>query len=371
MPDPAALPDLSPLPDALAAYGWDDRVAARFTLLDAPAHRPGRVARVDRGSCLVATADGPVRASPYTLASRRAGLDVALATGDWVALVDDPQEGASIVGVVPRWSAISRKDPEERVTTEQVLAANVDVFAVVCGLDRPLIRNRVERMLSVAWESGALPAVVLTKADLAADLAAVVREAQATAGVGVSVHVTSAVSGEGIDELRALLRPTRTLAVIGPSGVGKSSLVNGIVGADVQSTGAVREADGRGRHTTTTRDLVPVPTGGVLLDTPGLRSLPLWDGTSGVASTFADIEELAAGCRFRDCRHGDEPGCAVRAAVASGALAPRRLESYHKLHRELAALELRQDERARRAAARRFGRMTRDIGKHKPGRDRR
>jgi ribosome biogenesis GTPase len=351
-------------------------VAAGFTLLDSPrsatpAHLRGRVARVDRGSCLVATADGPVRASPYTHASRRAGLDLVPATGDWVALVDDPHEGVAIVGVVPRWSAVGRKDPDERVTVEQVLAANVDVFAVVCGLDRSLVQNRVERMLSVAWESGALPVVVLTKADLAEDLAAVLQEAQAAAGAGVSVLVTSAVSGEGIDELRSRLRPSRTLAVIGPSGAGKSTLVNAIVGTDVQSTGRVRDADGRGRHTTTTRDLVPVPTGGVLLDTPGLRSLPLWDAASGIASTFGDIEELAAGCRFRDCRHEHEPECAVRAAAASGALAPRRLESYHKLHRELAALELRQDERARRAAGRRFGRMTRDIGKQKPRGDRR
>jgi len=346
-------------------------VVARFTLLDVPSHRPGRVARVDRGSCLVATADGPVRASPYTHASRRAGLDGAPATGDWVALVDDPQEGTAVVGVVPRWSAITRKDPDERVTVEQVLAANVDVFAVVCGLDRSLSQNRVERMLSVAWESGALPVVVLTKADLAADLAVVIQEAHAAAGAGVSVHVTSAVCGEGIDELRSLLRPRRTLAVIGPSGAGKSTLVNELVGTDVQSTAAVRQVDGRGRHTTTTRDLVPVPTGGVVLDTPGLRSLPLWNATSGVASTFADIGELATSCRFRDCSHEHEPGCAVQAGAASGALAPRRLESYHKLHRELAALELRQEERARRAAGRRFGRMTRDIGKQKPGRDHR
>ena len=152
-----------------------------------------------------------MRASPYTLASRRAGLDTVPATGDWVAVTDDPDEGVAIVGVVPRWSAFARKDPDERVTVEQVLAANVDVFAVVCGLDRSLVQNRVERMLSVAWESGALPVVVLTKADLAADLAVVVREAREVAGVGVSVHVTSARSGEGIDELRALLLPTRTL----------------------------------------------------------------------------------------------------------------------------------------------------------------
>ena len=354
----------------LVPYGWDDRVGARFTLLDVPVHLPGRVVRIDRGSCLVATADGLVRATPYALVSRRAGLDEDPATGDWVALVDDPQEGPAVIGVVPRWSAISRKDPDVRVTAEQVVAANIDVLAVVCGLDRSLVQNRLERMLAVAWESGALPVVVLTKADVVADLARTVEAAETAAGVGVSVHVTSSVSGEGVDEVRSLLHPQRTLAFIGPSGVGKSSLVNQLVGADVQSTGAVRVTDSRGRHTTSTRDLIPVPSGGVVLDTPGLRSLPLWDAASGVASTFADIEDLAPGCRFRDCKHEHEPGCAVQTAVVSGELGARRLESYHKLVRELAALELRQDERARRAASRRFGRMARDIGKQKPGRDR-
>jgi ribosome biogenesis GTPase len=349
----------------LAPYGWDDRVSARFTLLDVPVHLPGRVVRVDRGSCQVATVDGLVRASPYALASRRAGLEDVPATGDWVALVDDPHEGPAVLGVMPRWSAISRKDADVRVTAEQVLAANVDVLAVVCGLDRSLAQNRVERMLAVAWESGALPVVVLTKADVATDVAGTVAAAEAAAGVGVAVHVTSAVSGEGIDGVRALLQPQTTLAALGPSGAGKSSLVNRLVGADVQSTGDVRVTDRRGRHTTATRDLIPVPSGGVLLDTPGLRSLPLWDAASGVATTFGDIEALAPGCRFRDCRHDHEPGCAVRSAVEAGEIGRRRLESYHKLLRELDALELRQDERARRAAARRFGRMTRDIGKHK------
>jgi ribosome biogenesis GTPase len=340
-------------------------VAARFTLLDVPTDRPGRVVRVDRGSCLVAAGTGLVRADPYALASRRAALDDTPATGDWVALADDPDEGTVLVGIVPRWSSVSRKDPDERIAAEQVLAANIDILAAVCGLDRPFSQNRVERMVAIAWESGALPVVVLTKADLAADLPSDVRDAGAAAGVGVSVHVTSSVTGDGLDALRAVVRPGCTLAVVGPSGTGKSSLVNGLIGADVQATGAVRAADRRGRHTTTSRDLVRVPGGGVLLDTPGLRSLPLWDASAGVAKAFADIEDLAAGCRFRDCRHEREPGCAVRAAAASGELTLRRLESYHKLRRELAALELRQDERARRAASRRFGRMTRDIAKHK------
>jgi ribosome biogenesis GTPase len=353
----------------LASYGWDDRVEARFAVLG-DTDLPGRVVRVDRGSCVVATAAGLRRANPYALASRRAQLDDVPATGDWVALADDPDEGAAVVGIVPRWSAISRKDPDERVTAEQVLAANVDVLAVVCGLDRPLGQNRIERMLAVAWESGALPVVVLAKADVVADPAGAVAAAEEAAGIGVPVHVTSSASGEGIDALRAHLLPCRTLAVIGPSGAGKSSLVNQLVGAAVQTTGPVRVTDRRGRHTTTTRDLLPVPSGGVVLDTPGLRSLPLWDAGGGVAATFADIDDLAVGCRFRDCGHDHEPGCAVQAAVARGAIAARRLDSFHKLRRELASLELRQDERARRAASRRFGRMTRDIGKQKPGRDR-
>lgn len=357
------------MPDALLPYGWGDRVAALYAALDLPGSTPGRVARVDRGSCMVVTDGGFVRASPFGLTSRRAGLTEVPAAGDWVAVAHDPDDDPGVVAVLPRWSAISRKDPDERVTAEQVLAANLDVVAVVCALDRPLVQNRLERMLAAAWESGASPLVLLTKADVAADPAQAVLDAEAAAGA-VTVLVTSKVSGEGIDELRAHLRPSRTLALLGPSGAGKSSLVNRLVGDDVQSTGVVREADARGRHTTTARQLVPVPGGGVLLDTPGLRSLPLWDAESGVAAVFDDVEELAAACRFRDCGHESEPGCAVRAAVASGVLEGRRVESYHKLRRELDALELRQDEQARRAEGRRGSKLIRQVEKLKGPRDR-
>lgn len=353
----------------LAPYGWSDRVAALFATVDVDGAVPGRVTRVDRGSSMVATPAGPVRADPFGVAARRAGLQEVPATGDWVAVVDEPGDGAHVVAVLPRWSAISRKDADERVTAEQVLAANVDVLAVVCALDRPVGSNRIERMLAAAWESGAAPVVVLTKADQAVDPAEARRQAQAAAG-GVPVLLTSTTTGEGVGAVRDLLGRSVTLALLGPSGAGKSSLVNRLVGTDLQSTGAVREADARGRHTTAARHLVPVPGGGVLLDTPGLRSLPLWEAGEGVASTFDDVEALGTGCRFRDCRHAGEPGCAVAEAVAAGSLDVRRLDSYHKLRHELEALELRQDEQARRAAGRRSGRLLKNLYRTRGRRDR-
>ena len=355
---------------ALTAYGWSDRVAALFAAVDAPGAVPGRVVRADRGSALVATAAGTVRADPFGTAARRAGLDTVPVTGDWVA-VAPPAGGdeAAVLAVLPRWSAVSRKDPDVRVTAEQVLAANVDVLAVVCALDRPVGANRIERMLAVAWDSGATPAVVLTKADLAADPDQAVREAEAAAG-GVTVVLTSTATGEGVDDVRALVGPGRTLALLGPSGAGKSSLVNRLAGADVLATSEVREADARGRHTTTARHLVPVPGGGVLLDTPGLRSLPLWDAEAGVAAAFDDVATLAEGCRFGDCRHEGEPGCAVREALDAGTLDPRRFESWAKLRRELDSLEARRDEHARRAAGRRMGKLIRQAYEIRGPRDR-
>jgi ribosome biogenesis GTPase len=355
----------------LAAYGWSDRVAALFAAAadDVPGAVPGRVIRADRGSVLVASPAGTVRADPYGTTSRQAGLDTVPVTGDWVAVAGSDGDEASVVAVLPRWSTISRKDPDERVTAEQVLAANVDVLAVVCALDRPVGGNRIERMLAAAWESGATPVVVLTKADLAADAGEAVREAEAAAG-GVTVVLTSTASGEGVEEVRSLLGATGTLALLGPSGAGKSTLVNRLAGTDVLATSEVREGDARGRHTTTARHLVPVPGGGVLLDTPGVRSLPLWDAEAGVAATFDDVETIAGGCRFGDCRHDGEPGCAVREAVDAGTLDGRRFESWAKLRRELESLEARQDEQARRAAGRRMGRIIKQHYELKGPRDR-
>ena len=324
------------MPDLLAAYGRDDRVDTLFTLVDIPAVQMARVVRVDRGSCLVVTDDGLTRADPHAVASRRAGLEVEPTTGDWVALADQPGSGLAIVAVLPRRSFIARKAPEE----QQAIAANVDVVAITAALDRPVGASRIERSLALVWESGASPVVVLTKADVAPDIEAAVASAEASA-LAIPVIVTSAATGEGTEALAALVRPAGTLAFLGPSGSGKSTLVNRLVGEEVQRTGAVRGLDNRGRHTTTSRELVPLPGGGVLLDTPGLRSLSLSDVSAGMTAAFADIEVLAAGCRFGDCAHRAEPGCAVQSAISVGMLEPRRLDSYRKLERELGRLQRR------------------------------
>ncbi len=245
-----------------------------------------------------------------------------------------------------------------------MLAANVDLVFVVCGLDRPLRPGRIERAVVLAWESAAEPVLVLTKADLAADPASAAEEA-AGACPAAAVHLTAAYTGVGLDGLVATLEGRRTAALLGESGAGKSTLVNALAGEDVLATGAVRAADAKGRHTTTARHLVPLPGGGALIDTPGLRQLGLWSGEEGLAAAFADVEALAAGCRFRDCAHREETGCAVVEAVAGGRLPARRLSGYLKLRRELDHQEGRRAEHESRAAGRRASRMYREVQRAK------
>ena len=341
----------------LSAYGWSDRVAALLSLADAPDHQPARVTRVDRGSVLAATDTQVVRARSHE----------PVVTGDWVTLASDGYDGWDVADVLPRWSTLSRVDPKPGGMEEQVLAANVDLVAVVSALDRPVVENRIERMLAFAWQAGSTPIVVLTKADVAPDLDAAVEGARDAAGV-VDVVVTSAETGEGIEELRGVVAG-RTVALVGQSGAGKSTLVNRLVGEDVQTIGAVRAEDGRGRHTTTSRELVPLPGGGVLLDTPGIRSLELWGGApEAVDASFTDIDDLAETCHFTDCEHRTEPGCAVLAAVADGSLDARRFESYRKLERELAAFERRHDPYERRRQGREFGQVIKRMEKMDPER---
>lgn len=334
-------------PGQLRSFGWDDRVATAYAAAEEDGQRPGRIVQVQRGLCMVATPADTAWASPYTLASRRAGLEADPACGDWVAVVDDPEEGPAVVAILPRWSAIVRKEPDDRGGGEQVLIANADRVGVVTGLDRPVSTNRLERTLALVWESGANPVIIFTKADLVDDPAPTIAKATQVAG-NAEVIVTSAPDEQGIEEVRSLASGSQTLAFLGPSGAGKSTLINVLLGRDAQTTGDVRSKDQRGRHTTVTRDLIPLPGGGVLIDTPGLRSLGLWDAGTGVAATFPDIEELAGACRFRDCQHRSEPGCAVQAAVARGDLDARRLESWHKLDAELAEGERRARHRGRR-----------------------
>jgi ribosome biogenesis GTPase len=321
------------LPDpsfaALAPLGWSDRTLALFNELGNPAFLPGRVVRVESSACVVAT-PGP----DHDLVEHTARASSLPAIGDWVACMPDPAGPLAVHDVLPRWSTLTRKDPEPGGHRVQVLAANIDLVAITAPADR-LSPARVERELAVAWDSGAQPLVVLTKGDLAdPDQVDELRNRL----VGVDLVVTSAVTDlAGVDELRALLQPARTAVLLGPSGAGKSTLANALLGDDRLVTGAVRQGDRRGRHTTTTRQLVTVPGGGVLIDTPGLRSLGLVGGGDGDAldHVFPEIEELAAACRFRDCGHDTEPGCAVQAAVAAGELDGDRLASYRKLQREL------------------------------------
>lgn len=300
--------------DALVPYGWDDRVATLYASLSGPHHQPGRIGRVDRDRCTVRTTTGTVRAA----------ADVLPVTGDWVAVRADPEPAVEIV--LPRWSALEREG--------QLMAANVDIVLVVGALDRALNLNRMERELVLAWDSGARPVVVLTKSDAVPD-ADVLAKTVAARAVGVDVVLTSAATGDGVDDLLSHLRPNRTAVLLGPSGAGKSTLVNRILDQDTQVIGPVREGDHKGRHTTSSRHLVVVPGGGVLIDTPGLRSVGLTGAEGGVALAFPDIEEIGASCRFRDCRHTGEPGCAVVAALAEGRLDPERVASYRKLQGEI------------------------------------
>ena len=353
----AGLPGAANLP----ALGWDDAWAAAWQAAAPGAGLvPARVIGAHRGTSEVALGgpDGPLEARATGRLRHEAGPAELPVVGDWVAVDARPAEGAASVHVVlPRRTQLRRKAPADYGAPFQVLAANVDVVLVATSLNRELNPRRVERYLAMAWESGASPVVVLTKVDLARDPVEVaVAEAQLEeVAVGVSVVVTSAVSGEGIDAVRAFLGVGRTVALVGSSGVGKSTLANALLGERRLLTREIREDDGRGHHTTVRRQLVALPDGeGLLLDTPGLRELGLWDNGAGLDLAFAEVSRAAEACRFTDCRHEGEPSCAVRAAVDDGSLGADRFEGWHKLAREERFRALEVDAVARRAERRRW-----------------
>ncbi|MGZ4735583.1 MAG: ribosome small subunit-dependent GTPase A [Acidimicrobiia bacterium] len=310
-----------PLPDELAPYGWNARWAE--LLAEHPGCYPGRVTRHDGSAVHLATSEGVV---VVPLVRR---LEPAPAVGDWVAC-----EGKEPVAVLPRASVLRRRAADR--DTDQVLAANVDIVFLVCGLDRVVKTGRIDRGATLARDAGAVPIVVLTKAAVAEADAASVAAAVAAASPGIEVLITSAREGIGLDALRALARD-QTVTMLGESGAGKSSLVNALLGEDVAATGEVREGDSKGRHTTTSRDMHVLPTGGVLIDTPGIRGVGLWVEPEAVAETFTDIDDLAAECRFADCGHDTEPGCAVTDAIADGRLTATRLAAWRALHDEAQA----------------------------------
>jgi ribosome biogenesis GTPase len=306
----------------------------------------GRVRRVDRGESDVITADGEVRAMSDSMRSQ---AEVAPATGDWVVVIDDADVGPAIARVLPRRTAIVRRDPAEEVV-EQVLVANADIVGVVAGVDRPLSIARIERFLVLAADSGARPVVVLTKVD--AKLRGDWPMLESELG-NVPVLITSAHTGTGVDDVRAVVAGGQTLVLLGESGSGKSTLVNALVGDEVQETSEVRERDAKGRHTTTARELVQIPGGGILIDTPGVRGVGLWDAEPAVARVFADVTGLSGGCRFNDCSHRVEPGCAVQAAVEQGSLDGARVRRYLRLRDELDEQAEMREERRRKPQGRR------------------
>jgi ribosome biogenesis GTPase / thiamine phosphate phosphatase len=327
--------------DALVAYGWSDRVAALYHSHPAShPSSPARVTRVERSACTVVDRSGVERPLPVT---------APVAVGDWVVIAADRLEA-----LLARWSSLERQDPDG--ARAQVLAANVDLVLVTVPADRPNAA-RAERELTLAWDSGARPVVVLTKTDLGGEHLA---GELASRLVGADIVATSAETGAGVDQLASLLAPGQTAVLLGPSGAGKSTLTNALVGEHCQMTAAVRAQDRRGRHTTSSRQLLALASGGVLIDTPGLRSLGLMSA-DGIGEVFPDVDGYACACRFRDCQYRDEPGCAVTAAVAAGQLGAERLASYRKLVREAAAEQRRTDPFARQQAQRLWKQRSKDA----------
>jgi len=337
---------------ALEALGWDSAFQAEYDALGATA-RPGRVSRLDRGWSSLLPGEASTGAGTGSDASaglageprrvRNIGADVAV--GDWVVPSID---GERVDHVLARTSALVRRASFAGARGEShTLAANVDVVGLLHALTSPPNPRRLERELVLAFDSGARPVVILTKADLP-DAAQTVADVEHVA-LDVPVLVVSSRTGEGVDAVRALVAGHRTLALLGASGVGKSTLVNRLVGHEVQRTGAVREGDDRGRHTTVAAELVAVPGGGWLIDTPGLRAVSLWSSGQGIERAFAEVFELMDRCRFRNCKHEDEPGCAVQAAIQAGSLRPERLVAMKRLVAEEAAIEQEQRERAKEA----------------------
>lgn len=349
----------------LAVYGWDEGWEAEFAPYAEQGLVPGRVTQVDRGLCDVlvpgAGGDAVVLRADTSPVTPRDPMRV-VCTGDWAA-VETAGEQPTVRALLTRRTAFVRSASSKR-SDAQVLAVNVDHAVIAVSVAAELDLPRVERFLALAWESGAQPLIALTKCDLVPDEAGVghlVADTEATAP-GVPVLPVSAAAGHGLEALAAAVG-TGTTVLLGQSGAGKSTLANALLGEDVQRVQAIRDTDAKGRHTTTTRTMLPLPGGGVLIDTPGLRGVGLYDADAGVAQVFAEIESLAERCRFHDCAHGTEPGCAVLAAIEDGTLPQRRLDSFRKLRRENAWIASRTDARLR-AEIRRDWKQKLATGRH-------
>lgn len=328
----------------LEDLGWSVYSTGDLHQYHCDGYSVGRISLEHKNSYIVITEQGEVPAvltgRMYFDADGRQDLPVV---GDWVAvtLLDEADPHAVIHRILPRRSKFSRKVAGGRVE-EQLVAANIDTVFIVVGLDHNFSARRIERYLTLAWESGADPVIVLSKADICDDLPGRLADARASAGEA-PVHAVSVVSGDGLDALRSYLGRGRTVAFLGSSGVGKSTIINYLLGSQTQRVQAVRTADSRGRHTTTHRQMFLLPSGGLVIDTPGMRELQLWNADDGLAGTFSDIEDVARQCRYSDCSHTDEPGCRVQELLLSGGLDRARFDNYLKMQKELRYLERKQD----------------------------
>jgi ribosome biogenesis GTPase / thiamine phosphate phosphatase len=352
----------------LKTLGWNEHFARAFAPYGEQGYEAARVALEYQGLYRLFTGRGEllgeVRGKMRYTAQGREDFP---AVGDWVAISRLANEGRAVIeAVLPRISKFSRKAAGE-TSEEQIVATNIDTVFLVIGLDHNYNLRRIERYLILAFESGARPVIILSKADLAKDVEACIREVEQVA-LGTPIHALSAKRGEGIEPLEDYLGVGRTIAFLGSSGVGKSTLINRLLGQERQKTQDVREEDSKGRHTTVHRELIVLPSGGLLIDTPGMRELQLWEAGEGLTDSFADIEELASGCRFSDCSHEREPACAVKAAIAEGALAASRFENYKKIQKELEFLEARTDTRLQQSRKERAKRIHKAFNRTKPKR---
>jgi ribosome biogenesis GTPase len=341
----------------LQGLGWDDFFAEAFRPYENDNLIPARVAARHHGPCELLTELGRLGGVP----AGRLGDDELPAVGDWVAARPlDGERKAVIEAVLPRRTQFTRKEAWAR-TVAQVVAANVDTVFLMTAFGFDLNPRRLERYLTSAWDSGSNPVIVANKIDLADDPVLELADVEAVA-LGVPVIALSAVTGEGLDQLEPHLVPGKTVALLGSSGVGKSTLVNRLAGRELLATAEI-SADGRGRHTTSRRELILLASGALLIDTPGMRELQLWADEEVLETTFAEIAELAGDCRFSDCSHEHEPGCAVKAAIADGSLPAERFASYRKLQREIRALEIRKSARLRSEARNEIRRFNRRMRK--------
>jgi ribosome biogenesis GTPase len=349
----------------LEGLGWDEGWAMALAPHLDDARRPARVAAEHRGLYELLDPPRVLRGRAARRMEREGGGGARPVVGDWIAYRPAQNDGGVLIeAVLPRRTTLSRREPGAQ-EVEQVLAANVDLVFLIAGLDHDFNLRRMERALVLVWESGARPVVLLNKADACGEVAQRCHEMESVCP-GVPVHPISALHGSGLDGLRARLGHGRTAVLIGSSGAGKSTLANRLLGDERLATQPVRPDDSRGRHTTTHRSLLALPGGGVLIDTPGLRELQLWAPETALDAAFSDIEALACGCRFRDCRHEGEPGCAVTEAAAAGTLDAARLASYRKLQRELEHHTRRVDAQARLEQRRKWKAIHKQARHHRP-----